>query len=234
VDRTATVTTFTQILQDPRFRDGLAVFGSSYTKRMLEGQYDKLISSAVGQRLYNLGRPTKLGIEAALNLLAAYISTNETALTDTAWKKFAYQVVMDAPSEIAKRLLNGPGAQSTRASEASDASISGEQQLAWETLRQLEPQTLEDLLTWLRGASDADRRQLADYLSRLVENQGPKSSVDSENASNAGALPTPSSVPREPRARRASLVSDLGKGMARLNEKLERRAAKRAEKLEGD
>src|SRR5213080_1785214 len=75
----------------------------------------------------------------------------EAVLTDTAWKKFAYEVVMDAPSEIAKRLLNGPKL-GVQISDPLGASISSEQQVAWEALRDLEPQTLGSLLSWLSAA----------------------------------------------------------------------------------
>jgi hypothetical protein len=73
--------TLTQMLQDEQLSDGLAVFGSLYAKQMMEAQYDRFMTTWAGQRLDGLSRPAKLGIEAALNLLAAYASTKLVSLT---------------------------------------------------------------------------------------------------------------------------------------------------------
>lgn len=70
--------TLTQLLHDRQMQDGLAVFGSLYARRMLESSYDQLMNTGPGLKLKNFNRPTKLGIEAALNLLAAYVSTKRT------------------------------------------------------------------------------------------------------------------------------------------------------------
>jgi len=225
--------TIAKMLEDKRIGGGLAVFASLYAKRMMEGQYDRLLTTSAGKQLHALSGPTKLGIEAALNLLAALASTQESALTDKAWKKFAYEVLLDAPPEIAKRLLNGPKAEELQSSVRPDTPISSEQQAAWETFRQLEPQTMESLLGWLRSADASDRQQLADYLVKLVEDQRTERPAvarqDPEGNVRAAPSPAPTSTP----TKKPGILWDLARSMANMNEALERRSAKKSDVVKG-
>lgn len=192
-------TTLTDILKDERIHDGLALFGSLYARRLLEDPYDRLMNTPVAEKLKALNRPTKLGIEAAVNLLAACVSSNEAALTDKPWKKFAFEVLMDAPSELNKRLLNGE-----HGGQPVPDSISKEEKAALHTLRELDPYTTETLLAWLRTAGSDERQKLVEYLASLVPNAKPAPS-------------TPVNAARtSPR-----LLADFAKRLSSVNETLE-------------
>jgi hypothetical protein len=189
----------TELLKDERMQNGLAVFGSLYAKRMLEGRYDQVMNTAAGQKLKSLDRPTKLGIEAALNFLAAYASTKETTLINQPWKKFVFEVVRDAPAELNKRLLNGK--------EHAPAPVATEEQIALESLGRLDSDSQQKLMDWLRSAGDKERQQMAEHLSNEV---------------SAQAAPPPA------RVKSPSLLSDFAGGLSRLNESLERRRGQEA------
>lgn len=200
----------TELLHDKRMHDGLAVFGSLYARRMLESRYDQVMNTASGQKLKSLNRPTKLGIEAALNFLAAYVSTKEATLTNQPWKKFAFEVLMDAPAELNKRLLNGK--------EHTSAPIVQEEQIALESLGRLDEDSQAKLLAWLRCAGEQERQQMADHLSKQVSMQADKSAATGST--------TGQPEPSQTRPKSPSLLSGLAGSMARLNDKLERRRGK--------
>lgn len=198
----------TELLQDKKVHDGLAIFGSQYAKRMLEHHYDEIMNSSVGRKLKKLDRPTKLGIEAALNFLAAFVLTKEEALTNQTWKKFVFEILSDAPAEFNKRLLNGTNPVS--------APVAQDGQIALELLTCLDEESQDKLLRWLQQAGEKERQEMANKLSQKVSAAGIASSM----ASDMPPSQNPSKSP--------SLLSDLAGSMSRLNERLEQRRRKKA------
>lgn len=196
-------------------QDGLAVFGSMYARRLLEDPYDRLMSTSVGEKLKNLNRPTQLGIEAAVNLLAAWKSQSETSLTDTPWKKFAYEVIMDAPSELNKRILNGSKNKGRR------GPVSNEEKAALDALRRLDSHTTNALLEWISTAGDDEREKLVDYLANLVPNV--KAEAGKHVQGKATAREPQACPPAKMAGESPSLLADLAKNLNRLSEKLEQR-----------
>lgn len=184
-------------------QNGLAIFGSLYAKRMLESHYDEMMNSAAGQKLKKLDRPTKLGIEAALNFLAAFVLSKEEALANQPWKKFVFEVLSDAPAEFNRRLLNGKN--------HTPAPVAQEGQIALESLTGLDEETQQKLIRWIQHADEKERQNMADNLSQEVSAAGTGNSKASDTSSSQ-------SPPKSP-----SLLSDLAGSMSRLNDRLERR-----------
>jgi hypothetical protein len=92
-------------MDNERLRRGLAFFSTGYVKRWMENNYDRLMTTAPGKRLMELDKSTRYGIEAALYAVMAY---GEQKLPDHApWQKLLKEVLLDAPPEISKRLVNG-------------------------------------------------------------------------------------------------------------------------------
>jgi hypothetical protein len=210
-----------KLIQDEKLRRGAAVFASSYAKRMLESRYDHLMETSGGRKLKDLNRPTKLGIEAALNLLAGYLATKEATQSDPMWKQVAYEILSDAPSEFSKRLLNGqphgqshPSDQNRPVHEASETAL--------EAFRQLKPDSLEHMMAWLRSSGEADRQQFADYLAGLVHRQQP-AAPECPSPSSAGGVRSQSAQSATGEKVSASLLSDVARTLGRINDHIESR-----------
>jgi hypothetical protein len=210
-----------KLIQDEKLRRGAAVFASSYAKRMLEDRYDRLMETRAGKELKKLNRPTKLGIEAAVNLLAGYLATKEVTQSDPIWKQVAYEILSDAPSEFSKRLLNGqPHAQSNISLQ--DPAVHEESETALEALRQLKPDTLEHMLAWLRSSGEADRQQFADYLASLVQGEQPVAAEGPAPGSTEGLRSQAAQGATSEKAT-ASLLSGVARKLGRINDHIESR-----------
>ena len=85
--------------------NALAIFSANYLKRWLEGNfYDRLLKTALGQKLKSLDAKAHYGIEFGLNILTMFF---DRALSeDTALKRMVKEVGLDAAPEISKRLIN--------------------------------------------------------------------------------------------------------------------------------
>ena len=122
--------------------DGLAVIGSSYIKRWLESHYDTLMRTPPAISLMKQDAKTRYAIEAALYGLLAYFSQKWN--TDSPLGKLVMQVVIDAPAEISKRLLNGFRKEML-------ASLEGESEQnkdVEEVLLDLDDEQIKALLRW--------------------------------------------------------------------------------------
>jgi hypothetical protein len=134
----------------------LAVFASGYAKRWMESNYDRLMRTAVGEKLSSLGPIQKHAIEAGLYALMAF--ADQKLKADTPLKKFLTEVVKDAPPEIAKRLINGAKGELKADAEHLQ---SLEEKLAVQTLLELDVQTLTSLLEWLANSDSQERHEIA-------------------------------------------------------------------------
>lgn len=140
--------------------NGLAVFSSAYLKRWMEAHfYDSIFETQFGERLKNLDKKAKYGIEFGLNLLTAFF--DQKLSEDTALKKFVKQVGIDAGPEISKRLINNAKEQLSKNVKSPE-----EKELVG-VLLQLEGRTLIDLLDWLYDTEETKRAEVVKQLSRL-------------------------------------------------------------------
>ena len=221
-----------KLIQDEKLRRGAAIFASSYAKRMLESRYDCLMETPGGRKLKELNRPTKLGIEAMLNLLAGYLASKEATRSDPMWKQVAYEILSDAPSEFSKRLLNGqPQGQSHLSRE--EGAVHEESETALEALRQLKPDSLEHMLAWLRSSDEADRHQFADFLANLVQREQPVAPEFPSPGSGGGVSSQPPQATTRANVT-GSLLSDVARKLGRISERIESRGYPSNKKPEGE
>jgi hypothetical protein len=151
---------------DEKMVNGLAVFASGYTKRWMEGNYDKFMETDVGKKLKSMSPTSKYALEAALYALMAYADQN--IQENTPISKFLREVAMDAPPEIAKRFINGVKNQlKTDAEKLSNP----EQKLAAQSLLQLNDKDLSELLRWLSETPRQDLREVTTFLDSLSKDE---------------------------------------------------------------
>lgn len=211
------------LVQEPRFQKGLAAFAAGYAKRMLEGQYNRFGETQTGKRLQGLNLSTKLGIEVALNLAAASLNAYEDKLPGHVWKEFLMQLAEDAPSEISKRILNG---DSETASAVREAGESPEVAAAvLRSMAEMDPTSLESLLSAAKIGTSADRQALAQsLLEKITSGQTPTTLKLPPNAESAQVQETRDTSGSKTSG---SPLRDMTSGLAGLNERLEKRRQKK-------
>jgi hypothetical protein len=142
---------------------GLAVFASGYAKRLLESQYDRFTETELGQKLHDLDKKCRLGLEAGLHVLGAVI---EQALPeDNSAVMFFKQILEDAPAELAKRLVNG--ARSEIQSAVSGAGTK-EARMALTSLLDLDDDSLREVLRWFGNMDSTEKNRAAGVVSNLT------------------------------------------------------------------
>ena len=93
-------------MKKEEFSKILASIAASYTRRELDRSfYDRLIASEIGQKLGKLSSGQKYALEFAA--YAASAVTLQQSGDSGAVMKFLTEVAADAPSEIARRMING-------------------------------------------------------------------------------------------------------------------------------
>jgi hypothetical protein len=128
---------------NPRFTHALSVFSSGYVKRWMENNYDRLMMTAPGRRLMDLDQKTRYAIEA---VLYAVMVAGEQALPDgSAVQWLIKEVLLDAPPEVAKRLVNGFRDDYVHQSAHAPSSVVRNTD---NLLLQLSPDQLKSILTW--------------------------------------------------------------------------------------
>lgn len=151
---------------DEKMVNGLAVFASGYTKRWMEGNYDKFMETDVGKKLKSMTPTSKYALEAALYALMAYADQNIQGNTPVSM--FLKEVTKDAPPELAKRFINGVKNQlKTDAEKLSNP----EQKLAAQSLLQLNDKDLSELLRWLSETPRHDLREVTTFLDSLSKDE---------------------------------------------------------------
>ena len=171
-----------------------------------------------------LSRPKKLAIEAALNALAGYLSTKEGKLAETPLKSFFWDLAMDAPSEISKRLLNGehPEGGTTKSESTIDVeTIKPEEATVLEGLLKMPPEDLTAFLTWLRSATPEERQTMVEVMAGLSEEEQAKlAKLSPEQAKLLLGTLTPKAEPA-PHAKRGFFGS-LADSLHSVNQRLEK------------
>lgn len=127
---------------------------SSYVKRWMEKNYDRLMRTDPAVKLMSQGKATRYAIEASLYSLWAYIDQKWPA--QNAFEKFAKTVVGDAPSEMGKRLVNGFREEVLAAKKLTDGSEPSK--AVTDTILSLDDATLHTLLCWV-AETPSDKRE---------------------------------------------------------------------------
>lgn len=215
-----------EILANPKLHKAATTVAVEYAKRMLEGQYTRLAETAIGQQAKALSRPKKLAIEAALNALAGYLSTKEEKYAGTPLKSFFWDLAMDAPSEISKRLLNGdhPEAAAAKPAGVIDVEvIKAEEATVLEGLLKMPPEDLTAFLAWLQTATPEERHGMAEAMAGLSEAEQAKfAKLSPEQARLLLASMTPKPEPALPSKR--VFFGSLADSLRSVNERLEKRS----------
>jgi hypothetical protein len=211
------------ILANPKLHKAASTFAVGYAKRMMEGNYDRLMGTEVGQKAASLSRPKKLAIEAALNGLAAYLSTKESKFADTPIKSFLWELAKDAPSELSKRLLNGAHAKSGPShSGLIDVEVVKEEATVMEGLLKMPVEDLAAFLTWLQNATPEERHWMAETMAGLSEQEQAKlSKLNPEQAKLLLKMMMPKSEPAPPPQR--GVFGSLADSLRAVNDRLEKR-----------
>jgi hypothetical protein len=148
---------------DQKNANFVAVVLSSYAKRVLETRYDELFKTELGERAKGLDPATKYLIEGGLYAALAYGDTKFP--DDKPWKKFLFEVLKDAPSELSKRLINGVKAEA--ADHAPPANDKGDTS-ALQRVLAMDDEALAILMRWGADASEADFARIVATASELT------------------------------------------------------------------
>lgn len=226
--------TLNQLIGSPDLQKAAVTFATGYARRMMEGQYTRLMETDLGKQASRLSRPSKYAVEAVLNGITAYLATKESTLANTPIKQFLAEVAKDAPSEISKRLLNGMHSDPSPAAVDRPPSQDDERTVLDGLLR-MDANELGIFLSWLDIASPAERQQMAEVMSRLTEVEQRKLlALTPEQARTLLGSSEPPPAPSENSAKSPGLLSDLARSMSRLNEQLERRRNKEPDVEKGE
>ena len=209
-----------ELLKNPPLQKAAVTFAAGYAKRVMEGQYSRLMETELGKRAAQLNRPSKYAVEAVLNGIVAYLATKESTLANTPVKEFLWELAKDAPSEISKRLLNGDHAA------ANAIEVSGEDaRTVLDGLLQMDANDLGTFMSWLEKASPEERHKMAETMSKLTEEEQKKLlSLTPEQARMVWA--SSSKLPKELK-RSPDVQADLDAAHNRVDEELARFREKR-------
>lgn len=209
------------MLKNPALKKAAVTFATGYARRMMEGQYSRLTLTEIGKRAAQLSRPSKYAVEVVLNGIVAYLSTKKGTLANTPIKEFLWEIAMDAPSEISKRLLNGD--HTTPASPVVDARTSAhDERTVLDGLLHMDANNMSAFLAWLEKTSPEDRRQMAETMSELTEEEQKKLlALTPEQARVLFASSCETGQADSPK--KEGVVSSLTSALRGLNERLEQR-----------
>lgn len=207
--------------KSPELKKAAVTFATGYAKRLLERQYTRLMQTEIGKWALQLSQPSKYAVEAVLNGIVAYLSTKEGAIANTPVKEFVWEIAKDAPSEISKRLLNGDHPPS--ASPVINVESSAEEkQTVLDGLLRMDADSLIAFLSWLEKASPEDRRQMAETMSTLAEEEQKKLlALTPEQARSLFLSASPPQQANTPK--REGAIKSLTSALRELNESLEKR-----------
>ena len=210
------------ILNSPALRKAAVTFAAGYARRIMEGQYTRLMDEDLVGPASDLSRTSKYAVEAVLNGIVAWLSTKEDTIANTPLKEFLWETIKDAPSEISKRLLNKDG----------PAAINGERgekdkRAVLDGLLQMDADDLSAFLSWIEQAAPEERRHMAQIMSKLTEEEcGKLRALTPEQletlfstALGAGA----DSGQTSPSPSRQSAVTSFTEKLREINERLEKR-----------
>ncbi len=208
---------------DDKVLNGFALFASGYSKRMMQGRYGSFMGSDMGKKLLGLSRPSKLGLEAAMNGIMAFLGTREREIGSTPFRKYLFEVIKDAPSEISKRLLNHTPTVNT-----DHELVASSQKAVAESLLELDDATLTAFLTWATNSTTQERAAAMSLLGSLDGAQVAKfTSLSLEQRASFLQLASPEVRSTPPQS---SFWTRLNGSLASANNAMEARAKERQTK----
>lgn len=205
------------ISKSPALKKAAVTFAAGYARRMMEGQYTRLMNTELGRQASRLSRPSKYAVEAVLNGIAAWVSTKEDKIANTPIKEFLWELAQDAPSEISKRLLNGDH------DETIDVEVNPEDaRTVLDGLVRMDANDLSTFMSWLEKASPDERHRMAETMSRLTEDEQKKLlALSPEQARTLFASTSAQEKHAPPKGEGA--MRSLTSALRGLNERLEKR-----------
>ncbi len=159
------------MLKSPALKKAAVTFATGYARRMMEGQYTRLMQTELGNRAAHLSRPSKYAVEVLLNGIVAYLSTKEGTIANTPVKEFLWEIAKDAPSEISKRLLNGEHKTATNAATNDVEPGNDDSRTVLDGLLRMDADDLGTFLSWLEKATPDERSQMAEAMAKLTEDE---------------------------------------------------------------
>jgi hypothetical protein len=184
------------------------------------------MQSKVGRQLGELNRPSKLAVEAVLNGLVAYLATKEGSFANTPIRAFLWEVAKDTPSEISKRLLNGKHTAMANPMTIEAVASDKDQWNVLDGLLRMDASNLAIFLSWLEKATPDERRQMAEAMSKLTEEEQAKMLALTPKQAQA-ALAKSQGMLSGKRQRPSEVQADLDDAHRRLDEELRERQEKR-------
>lgn len=212
---------FDELLKNAAMQKATITFASGYAKRMMEAQYTRMMDTNFGKRTSCLTTPSKYAVEAVLNVVVAYLATKENTIANTPIKQFLWEVAKDAPSEISKRLLNGKPSTPPDPGTIGIEGSSDEKRTVLDGLLRMDAKDLSVFVAWLENASPEDRRQMAEAVSKMTEEEQQK--LLAMTAEQVRTLFSSASNSQSESPKSEGMIGSLTSAMRGLNERLEER-----------
>lgn len=137
--------------------DMTTVFFTGYVKRWMESNYDRLLTTAPGLAVGALDKRARYALEAGLYGLLVLMDRKLPASSPV--ERLIKEVALDAPSEIAKRLINGAAAAAQPGAEKAATSL--------QRLLLLDEIAVSSLLTWFATLDETVRQSALKLFQRL-------------------------------------------------------------------
>ncbi|MCE9552596.1 MAG: hypothetical protein K8T91_04360 [Planctomycetes bacterium] len=214
---------------DQRLLHGFSVFSSGYVKRWMENNYDRLMMTGPGKRLMDLDQKTRYGIEAMLYAVMAVGEHNLGSNSPLKW--LLKEVLLDAPPEIGKRLINGFRDDYVRHRASTS---SAEKRDFGAVLEDLSAEQLNSFLIWASGLTSDEFERLRAMLPQLSKEQliALMSLGDAERKTWLAMFhgPAESKAVKEKPARSAELQERIDAARVRVREEHQQLRERRAGK----
>ena len=141
---------------------GIPIFIAGYLKRLLEGRYDALFATKLGEKLKNAGERQKYGIEFLLNILNALM--DKKIQTNSSLGILIKELISDIPSEVSIRMLNQ---RKEKIAQVRDILLEETSDPDWNLIFDLEEEMMINLLNWIYGRDLAERQRILLFVQKL-------------------------------------------------------------------
>jgi len=140
--------------------NAMPTLASMYAKRILEKYYDKLSATEIFTRLKNMNDGEKHIVEFMLYILSSFL--DQKMDENTAVKKFLREIGIDAPPEVAKRIMNHDNSAKKLAPEKSSL-------LGLFLGLGIKDDELMEIADWLSGLEKSQREKALNILGSLTQ-----------------------------------------------------------------
>lgn len=150
-------------------RGGFPIFLAGYIKRILEGQYDALFATKLGQKVKGLSPSTKYSLEFLANALNGFFDQKLRA--NTTLGKIIKEVASDVASEFSKRMINGHDRVAEAKQLVRESAQQPEEKTFAEIMLDLDDVSFVALLDWLYTTGKKERAATCKFLLTLPPEQ---------------------------------------------------------------